>query len=151
MDKYFRCWIHPLSEMASQGKWDWRVVVQRLTDGVTKTLKVGGGWEAAESCARRMMQDLLVGCPCHGTDPCSSESPDVQTITAEDKVARCLTCRKILNARAAIKHDARGHRIRSDDAIQGHDVRPVAVRPLDHAYGDCPVDCPGHDLHEVRP
>lgn len=57
----FRVKIIPLSEKAGQGKWDWRVVVQRLTDGVTRHDKVSGGWIIAEHTANRLMRELGLG------------------------------------------------------------------------------------------
>ena len=62
-DKDFRAFIMPLKGKASAGKWDWRVVVQRLTDGVTKTEKCSGGWLIAEAVANRLMRDLGLTIP----------------------------------------------------------------------------------------
>ncbi|MFH0964582.1 MAG: hypothetical protein V2A58_11310 [Planctomycetota bacterium] len=57
-EKDFRCWIHPLSERAGEGQWDWRVIVQRLTDGLSRQERVSGGWQIAEAVARRLMREL---------------------------------------------------------------------------------------------
>lgn len=54
----FRVIINPLSEKQSQGKWDFRVVVTRLTDGTTKAELVSGGHIIAESVANRLARDL---------------------------------------------------------------------------------------------
>ena len=56
--KGFRAWITPIPEEKSEGKWDWDVKVQRLSDGKTKTLKVSGGWQVAESYVRQLMDEL---------------------------------------------------------------------------------------------
>jgi uncharacterized lipoprotein YmbA len=57
-DKDFRCYIKPIPVSANEGKWDWRVTVQRLKDAVTRHEKVSGGWIVAESVARRLMREL---------------------------------------------------------------------------------------------
>jgi len=55
----FRAWIHPItSPDESEGKFDYRVVVQRLTDGVTKQTKVSGGWTIAEAYCNLLARDL---------------------------------------------------------------------------------------------
>lgn len=57
-EKNFRAWITPLTGKASEGKWDWRVTVQRLTDGMTTTEKVSGGWPVAEAYAEFLARKL---------------------------------------------------------------------------------------------
>jgi len=57
-DKDFRTFITPLSGQMSAGKWDYRVVVVRLSDGCTKQEKVSGGWSVAEAVARRLQKEL---------------------------------------------------------------------------------------------
>ena len=47
----FRVTITALSEKAGNGRYDWRVTVQRLTDGMTSTERVSGGWPVAETYA----------------------------------------------------------------------------------------------------
>lgn len=54
----FRVHITPLSEAAGEGKYDWRVTVQRLTDGATRTERVSGGWVVAEQYATMMAHKL---------------------------------------------------------------------------------------------
>ncbi|MBD3263787.1 MAG: hypothetical protein GF375_01640, partial [Candidatus Omnitrophica bacterium] len=68
--KGFRAWITPIPEEDSEGKWDYDVKVQRLSDGKTKTLKVSGGWQVAESYARKLMDELRdVENPCYADNP----------------------------------------------------------------------------------
>lgn len=50
----FRVWIHPVKHP----KWDYRVVVQRLTDGVTKTERVSGGEPILEATVNRLAHEL---------------------------------------------------------------------------------------------
>jgi hypothetical protein len=53
----FRAWITP-RKSSSKGKWDYRVVVQRLTDGKSAQEKVSGGWLVAEAVANKLARSL---------------------------------------------------------------------------------------------
>lgn len=54
----FRVQIDPLVGKQSEGKWDYRVIVTRLTDGMTKTERVSGGWKTADYYANKLAHDL---------------------------------------------------------------------------------------------
>lgn len=53
----YRAWIHPLRRDC---RYDYRIVVQRLTDGVTRHEKISGGWELAVAVAQALAAEL--GC-----------------------------------------------------------------------------------------
>ncbi len=61
-ERNFRVWIHPLTGRASKGLWHWRIVVQRLSDGLTRQSKASGGWLVAEAVANRLMEEIE-SCP----------------------------------------------------------------------------------------
>jgi hypothetical protein len=54
----FREFVKPLTGKSSQGKWDYRVTVQRLTDGATRTIKVSGGIPIIEIYAQKLRREL---------------------------------------------------------------------------------------------
>ena len=54
----FRAWIKSLSDKAGNSKYDYRVTVQRLTDGLTKTERVSGGWNIAEAYCDKLAHSL---------------------------------------------------------------------------------------------
>ncbi len=56
-ERNYRVWIVPVKGKASK-EWDWRVTVQRLTDGVTATQRVSGDWPVAEACAEALARRI---------------------------------------------------------------------------------------------
>lgn len=57
-ERKFRAFINPVSVNEEPGKWDWRVIVQRISDGVSRYERVSGGWLAAEAVAEKLAVEL---------------------------------------------------------------------------------------------
>lgn len=57
---YFQTQISPIPEDAipREGRGDWRVVVQRLSDGKTRCKKVSGDWALARMWAEKLCKEF---------------------------------------------------------------------------------------------